>query len=144
MPLAKEGFKLAKALAPALGAGADAMAHESKAQEEFLETRANTFGSILLMLSESIGDDHFYDLQEKLLGSLHFGDSEVKDLDEHFNKYPEDFIEVLVWLFKENFTSFFIGSSMFHSLKEKVTSLLSPKLKNELENFKKKLNEDLN
>lgn len=141
-PLAKEGFKLIKVFAPMLGTGADSMIAKHAADEEFIEVESNTFGNMLTMLSAHLGDDHFEDLIMKVMGSLMIGDKEITDLDEHFDKYAGDFIEVSWWLLQENFKSFFTESAMIHSLIEKTVSLASPKLKDIINNFKKEFLED--
>lgn len=138
-----EGLKLARALAPALGSGLDAMMEKQEREDQLMEPMSNTFGKMLTMLTAHISDEHWIELTDKLLGSLMLGDDKI-DIEQHFDTYNGDFLEVLLWLFNENFKDFFMQNATIRSLIDKSMALMSPKLKDVLENFKKELSEDIN
>lgn len=137
--VALEGFKLLKAITPSLGAGADALKANSDREEQFEDGQAHTFGAMLQLLSENISDEHFMSLVEKVTGSLYLGDEPIKDIWAHFDEFEGDFMDVLIWLVRENFTNFIMGSGTVVSLIEKITSLMSPQMIAAVDNFKKTL-----
>lgn len=138
---ALEGFKIIKAVTPSVGAGLDSMAAKHNREALFEDGYDHTFGAMLQLLSENITDEHFEDLTGKLLGSLMLGDKEIEDLDEHFDKYAGDFIELLLWLGKENFANFILGNATLVSSMNRLISLVSPKIKESLESLKNVMNE---
>lgn len=137
-----EGLKLARALAPALGSGLDAMMEKQERDEMMLDPVSNTFGKMLTMLTAHISDEHWTDLSDKLLGSLLLGDDKI-DVEDHFDTHNGDFLEVLLWLFNENFKDFFMQNATIRSLIDKSMALMSPKLTDVLENFKSALKEGI-
>lgn len=138
---ALEGFKIIKAVTPSVGAGLDSMAAKHNRESLFEDGYDHTFGAMLQLLSENITDEHFEDLTNKLLGSLMLGEDEIKDLDEHFDKYAGDLIEVLLWLGKENFANFIMGNATLVSSMNTLISLVSPEIKESIEKIKNVLNE---
>ena len=142
--VAREGFKLISALTPSLGAGIDSLKANHDREENYEEGQSHTFGAMLQLLSENITEDHFEDLVMKLMGSIYCNDEKIKDLDDHFDKYSGDFIDILVWLFKENFGNFIMESDIVVSLIERISALLSPKMKDAVESFKKMLDKEPN
>lgn len=134
---ALEGFKIIKAVTPSVGAGLDSMAAKHNREALFEDGYDHTFGAMLQLLSENITDEHFEDLTTKLLGSLMIGDKEIDDLDEHFDKYAGDFIELVMWLAKENFANFILGNATLVSSMNKLISLVSPEMKESLESLRK-------
>lgn len=141
--ITKEGFRLLKAFAPAFGAGVDSLATKAQNEEDFLPNQSSTYSGIFFALSESLGDDHFEDLEQKLMGSLYFGDTLLTEDSDHFDKHPEDYLDILVWLFKENFITFFSVSPIVQSMKDKMLGLMSPKLKDGLESLVKSASDSL-
>jgi hypothetical protein len=137
-----EGLKLARAIAPALGSGLDAMLEKQERNDQYLEPMSNTFGKMLTMLTTHISDEHWMDLSDKLLGSLLLGDDKI-DVEDHFDKHNGDFLEVLLWLFNENFKDFFMQNATIRSLIDKSMALMTPKMNDMLETFKNALNEDI-
>jgi hypothetical protein len=139
----KECFKLAKVMIPAGGAAVDAVMESKQREDLYLEPSNNTFGTMLSMFTAHVEEDHWDDLSRKLLGSLQLGDKVIEDLDEHFDNNQGDYLEILYWLFMENFKDFFLGNAMFRSLINKVLALLSPEMKSTIENLKNDLAKDL-
>jgi hypothetical protein len=113
-----EGFKLLRAVMPSFGAAIDAF---SEGDSEFLPT-TNKFSEILFFLSENLTDEHFSNLEDKLLGSLIVDDKELGvEWSDHFDDHPQDFLEILGWLGEENFKSFFMESTIIAPLQKRIT-----------------------
>ena len=129
---ALEGFKLIKAITPSIGAGIDSLSAKSQRESLFEDGYDHTFGAMLQLLSENITDEHFESLSDKLMGSLMLGDEEIKDLDEHFDKYQGDFIELLTWLGKETFVNFIMENATLVSLMNKLVGMVSPEMRESL------------
>ena len=64
-------------------------------------------------------------------------------IEDHFDDHNGDYLEVLFWLFTENFKDFLWGNAMIRTSIEKVMALLSPKMKDIVENLKKDINEEI-
>lgn len=137
-----EGLKLARALAPALGSGLDALMEKKEREDLYLDPVSNTFGKALTMLTAHISDEHWEDLTQKLLGSVLLGDDKV-DIEQHFDTYNGDFLEVLLWLFNENFKDFFMQNATIRSLIDKSMALMSPKMTDMLKTFKNELKDGI-
>lgn len=138
-----EGLKLVRALAPAMGSGIDAMMEKKDREDMLLDPVNNTFGKMLTMLTAHISDEHWVELSDKLLGSLMLGEDKI-DIEQHFDSYNGDFLEVLLWLFQENFKDFFMQNATIRTLIDKSMALMSPKLTEMLETFKSELGKDTN
>ena len=139
--VATEGFKILSALSPSAGVGIDSLQAKSN-KEEFDDTQSHTFGAMLSMLSEHVTPEHFDDLSQKLMGSLMLGKEEIADLEAHFDLHEGDMLDILVWLFQENFTNFIMKSGTVQSWTNKITSLLTPELKEIVNKFKTNLEEE--
>lgn len=137
--VAKEGFKLITTLSPSVGVGLDSIQAQAKEESLFDDGQSHTFGAMLSMLSEHLTGEHFEDLSIKLMGSLMLGDDEIKDLEAHFDEYEGDYIDILAWLLKENFTNFTLGSVIVQSWIAQISTLLTPEMKNTYESLKKSL-----
>lgn len=145
MGVAKEGFKLISAIMPSIGTGFDAIQHKNGQDSDiFDQEQSHTCGAMLQLLSENISDEHFIDLAEKLMGRMYVNGVEVKDLDDHFDEFNGDFLDILSWIFMENFRNFITESDMLASLMTKLISLLNPSQLETLKNFKSKLDTDHN
>jgi hypothetical protein len=142
----KEGFKLLTVLAPAAGSGIDAVMEKQERDDNYMEPMSNLFGKILNMLTSQVTPEHFDDLSRKLIGSLMIKAEAMSmdDIEGHFDDHNGDYLAVLLWLFTENFKDFLWGNAMIRTLIEKVMALLSPKMKDIVENLKKDLNEEIN
>jgi hypothetical protein len=125
--VAEEGFKLLKAVSPALGAGIDSFMKS----EEF--DVPQTFMQIFQMLNMNLEPEHFLELCDKTMGSMLCNGELVEDWCEHFDKYPQDHLEVMAWAGKENFHDFFMRSGMVASklkwIKEKIPQEVKSLLK---------------
>lgn len=143
----KEGVKLFRAIAPAFGTAADSATALARAEDELLEYQGNTYGSMLMMLTANLTEDHVDDLLKKLMGSLMFGDNDIGSedkLNEHFDKYSGDFFEVAHWLLLETFRNFLQESDMCRTLMNKVMSNISPKLKELVSKWQNEASEESN
>lgn len=141
----KEGFKIVAVLSPAAGSGVDAIMEKGEREEQYMEVSSNLFGKMLTMLTAHITPEHFDELSRKLLGSLMVKDKEMDldDIEDHFDEYNGDYLEVLLWLFTENFKDFLWGNAMIRTIVEKIMALLSPKMKDVIENLKSGINEEI-
>lgn len=120
----KEGFKILKALMPSLGTGIDQLSND----DGF--SAPNTFGAMFQLLNENLTEEQFTVLVDKLLGSLICNSETIEDWVEHFDKYPQDLIEVISWTGKENFHDFFMESTMLRSKLKSLVQLVDPKVVN--------------
>lgn len=127
-----EGMKLLKVLSPSLGAGIDSMVGKDTSMMQ-LDGNSYTLTTMFTMFSENLTDEHFIDLQDKLLGSLIIDGKEVADVDAHFDDHMEDLIEVLTWLFKENFWDFIMRSAILRTKIASLMAVLSPEVKQTLQ-----------
>ena len=128
-----EGMKLLKVLTPSLGAGIDSLVGKDSSVMQ-LDGNSYTLTTMFTMFSENLTDEHFIDIQDKLLGSLIVDDKEVENVDDHFSEGNiEDLMEVLMWLFKENFYSFFMGSALLRTRIASLMEAMSPQLKDSLQ-----------
>jgi hypothetical protein len=137
-----EGTKLLKCVLPSVGAAIDSMSGKDE-DDIFNDMPKNTFGTAFQYLMENLSDDHMNDLTLKLMGKMFIGDDEIKDIDEYFNDHPENFLDILVWLFKENFGNFIMENDILASMISKVSSLLTPKMKEMLEKMKNDLKDSV-
>lgn len=148
LTVVREGIKLTRAIAPAIGSAADAVSTQERMEQELMEYQGNTFGSMIMMLSTNLTEDHLSDLLSKVMGSLMLGDEDIGSsedkLNAHFDKHQGDFIEVATWLLKSNFINFLQESVMFRSLTDKIMTNISPKLKETISKLKIESSEELN
>lgn len=142
----KEGFKLVTVLSPALGSGLDAVMDKNERDYQLMEPSSNLFGKALTMLEAHITPEHFDDLSRKLIGSVMVKGEEMtmNEIEDHFDDYNGDYLEVLMWLFKESFVDFLWGNATIRTSIEKVMALLSPKVKDIIESLKNDINEEIN
>jgi len=122
-----EGFKLIRVFAPSAGAGIDAYRN----QDEFgILDGSNTVAAMLQLLSENLTEEHYTNLTDMLLGSLAYDGDTLEEWSDHFDteEFEGDFLEVLVWAFKENFYNFFTKSTILVSLMEKAKTIVLPML----------------
>lgn len=132
LSVSAEGVKLLKVLTPSIGAGIDSLVGKD-ADIMQLDGNSYTLTTMFTMLSDNLTDEHFIDLQDKLLGSLIVDDKAIEDPDDHFSEGNiEDLMEVLMWLFKENFYNFFMGSSTLRTQIQSLMGAMSPDLKGTL------------
>jgi len=120
-----EGFKLVRIFAPSVGAGIDGYRN----QDDFgILDGSNTVAAMLQLLSENLSSEHYTELTDMLLGSLSYDGDKLEDWSDHFDteEFEGDFLEVLVWAFKENFYSFFTKSTILVNLMEKAKSIVLP------------------
>ena len=141
----KEGFKLITVLSPAAGSGIDAVMEKQERDDNYMEPSSNLFGKMLTMLTSHVTPEHFDDLSRKMIGSLMIKGEEMSmdAIEDHFDDHNGDYLEVLFWLFTENFKDFLWGNAMIRTSIEKVMALLSPKMKDIVENLKKDINEEI-
>lgn len=123
-----ECAKVTTFISTGIGAGADA--YFNKVSYERLGL---TLTSLSTMLHENLDEEHLMSLQSKLFGSLKFNNTAITD--EHFEdeEYFGDFLEVWIWLFKENIVNFILSSGMIQSKIKPFLAEMSPKLKEDLE-----------
>lgn len=136
-----EGMKIARAVLPSAGSMIDSFV--SNTDMEFSELPPQTFSGSLYFLSENLDEQNYTNLVDKLLGSLIVDGKEIEDWSDHFDEHPEDFLEILVWSGRENFESFFMGSTMLAPLKSKITEVVQ-NLKGKLDNVQKSKEPDTN
>ena len=86
------------------------------------------------LLSENLEIEHYTTLVDKLLGSMFVNDTFVDDWSDHFDEHPEDFLEILMISFKENFYDFFMESTILSPMKEKVMEVVLPMLTGRMKN----------
>jgi len=131
-----EGFKIIKAILPSVGVGIDTMI-SAESDFGFLDNN-RTVASAFQLLAENLESEHFQELQLKLLRTLMFNGKDLEDWSEHFDneEYAKDFLEILVWAFKENFYSFFMESTilspMLSQMKEGVLLIMKTKMQDVL------------
>ena len=142
MQIVLEGFRILKVITPSIGTGIDSLAAKQNQEDIFSDQKSHTFGAMFQLLSENISDEHFEELVAKAMGSLRLGDDIISDLDAHFDIHSGDFIEILTWLLKENFLNFIMESGTLVASIDKMLALLSPKMKEVIENVKKSLEEE--
>ena len=134
-----EGFKLLKALAPSAGVGIDTLA--SGDAYGLIDT-SQTYTAMLQLLSENLTEDHFAQLEDKLLGCLTVDGKKIEDWSDHFDLHEGDFLEVLGWIGKETFTGFFSRSTILKYWIRKIKELVPANVKGKLENIWKEANQD--
>lgn len=137
-----EGFKLLSAVAPSLGVMADIKLGKSDIQKEldeiYTDTHSNefVFTQAITHLQQHLTEEHFLELQDKLLKSLEMKDEQkdewVKvDWIQHLSseEYESDYLELLIYAFRGNLLSFFMKqvgkNSMFRSVIETVSPMLN-------------------
>ena len=124
-----EAFKILKQVFPSVGYGIDSIKNQD---DIFGPEGFDTLTGMFQLMSENLSEEHFDDLQDKLLTPMIFNGKEVEDWSEHFDDYPEDYIEILSFIGKETFTSFFMGSGILAPWISKLKNLL-PNLKEVIE-----------
>lgn len=107
---AKEGFKLLKKVLPAIGAAQDSRGNE----DNVVLGMDTTFQQAFSMLEQDLSEEHFEDLCDKLLGGVKF-EGEFIDVEDHFDEYPDDFLEVLLFAGEKSFYDFFTKNSIVRS-----------------------------
>lgn len=137
-----EGFKIIKAMTPSAGVGIDAIIG-TEGDIAFLG-ETNTVSGMFQLLAENLTPEHYTELVDKLLGSLMFNGEDIEDWSDHFDEYPQDFLEVLAWLGKETFTDFFVKSTILKPLIGKIKMMVLPKIKESLGNVMKLNEQDSN
>lgn len=119
-----EGFKLLKAVMPSLGTAVDMLTSQKEGGFDIPQT----FSSIFIMLNQNLTEEQFETLTDKLFGSLMVNKEEIEDWNSHFDEHPEDFLDVWIFLFKENFYNFFMESATVRNILSKLSKNLDPKL----------------
>lgn len=149
-----EGMKLAKVIAPSFAMISDMWMNktksEDKTQEELDEMFQDQQESMYLLtgavtqLCSQLEDDHFMDLVDKLLTPLQLvTDDEAKPIsawEDHFDDFPEDYDQVLLWSIKVNLLDFFMKQATFAS----KIGMLTKVFKTMKEPMMKLSNEDTN
>ncbi|AUR87560.1 coil containing protein [Vibrio phage 1.101.O._10N.261.45.C6] len=126
------GVHLLKVVSPALGTGGDYM-NEAKKNEEYFGDMVHTWGATIQHLSDNIHDEFAAELFRKTLGSLCVNGNPVK-WEEHFDDYPQDMLEILIWSAEENIRPFLLRSTMLQRFWKS----------GKIQKFKKQLDELLN
>ena len=149
-----EGFKLVKVATPFLTVIADLKMGKPSIEKELDEIYQEQFSNEFMMtqafaqVRELLEEDHFLDLQEKLLKGLQVKD-EAKDewLDvnwvDHISN-PEnegDYLELLLYSGKANLFDFFMKQGMFSSLIETASPMIK-KMKESLKEQAEKVSSD--
>lgn len=134
-----EGFKLLKAVMPSIGTGLDDMRNSDDTEEFNIST---TWTAAFQLLQNNLTVEHFEDLQDKLMGSLMYVDTPIKE--DHFDEFIGDYLEVLFWLFKENFSNFILQSGMLRSKIQNAKKMVqgNQKLSELIENVLKEADTD--
>ncbi|BAV80943.1 hypothetical protein [Vibrio phage RYC] len=122
----KEGMKLLKVLLPSIGTAIDQLT--GNADNEY--AMPTTMGAAFQLLHENLEEEHFDDLCDKLLGQLTCNGKEVTA--EHWDKYPQDLVDVLAWAGKENFKDFLMESTIIKSKLEVLSKAMPQKLKEQI------------
>ncbi len=121
-----EGLKLVKVLTPSIGTAIDQLQNT----DDIFGDISHTYGAAMQHLMDNIEPEHFAELCDKLLGKLFVNDKEV-DYSTHFDKYPQDFIDVIWWLGDTTFRPFLLKNAIVQSLMSKMTDQkMGEKLKN--------------
>jgi len=141
-----EGFKLVKVVTPFLTVIADLKLGKSSIEKELDEIYQDQFSNEFMMtqafaqVRELLEEEHFLDLQDKLLKGLQVKDEdkdEWVDVEwvQHISdpKHEQDYLELLIYSGKANLLDFFMKQGMFHSL----TSTISPMIQKVKETFLK-------
>ncbi len=140
--VAKESFKIIKIFLPSVGVGLDALKNSDEFDFMQVDRTATT---VIQLLADNLEDQHFAELQFKMLDTLRFNGQEIEDWSEHFDdKYAKDYLEVLVWSFKENFYDFFMESTILSPTIKKLKEVVLPNLKTKMQNVFKDKEVDCN
>ncbi|AUR92158.1 hypothetical protein NVP1170O_045 [Vibrio phage 1.170.O._10N.261.52.C3] len=127
-----EGFKILQVLLPSIGIAVDA----ATSKEEF--EMPQTFSAAFQLLNENMDEEQFTELVDKIMGSVTCNGEEIgEDWDEHFDEYPQDFLEVVGKMGVETFKGFFMGSTMLTSKLKKLKKMLPKELLTEMQNLLK-------
>lgn len=131
-----EGMKLAKVIAPSFAMVSDMWMGKDQNKDELdliLEDRDQNMYLLtgaVTQLCSSLEDEHFMSLVDKLLSGLEIikDDEAVKieDWSEHFDEFPEDYDQIVMWSIKENLWDFFMKQDTFASKIKMVTKILTP------------------
>lgn len=138
--IAKEWFKILPIITPMMGALGDSAIEE----KEYGIPSQHKLQAAMLSLSSELDEEHFADLQEKLLGKLMFNGKDLEHWGEHFDSHTEDYLDVLVWLIKENFYDFFTSSRMIQPFVKKMKESILPTLNEKMQNVLGSLNQNTN
>ncbi|CAH9012548.1 conserved hypothetical protein [Vibrio phage 424E50-1] len=141
-----EGLKLAKVIAPSFTMVADMWMGKTAEQRE-LEAVHQEVGDIQFLLTGAmtqlcgaLEDEHFMDLQDKLMSDLEYLDDgewiKIDDWVEYFDKEENqpNMLDVMQWSIKENIWDFFMKQATFASKIEMVLKVLNP-IKNQVKNL---------
>lgn len=123
-----EGKKLGLVIAQPFAMIMDLLqAKESQSSlSEMVEENSFVFTGAVTQLAGALTDDHFMDLVDKLLtGLVHEGES-IEDWSSHFDEYPEDFEQVVLWSLKENLYDFFMKMPTFRTKLEMLKEIVTP------------------
>ncbi|AUR89080.1 hypothetical protein NVP1121O_052 [Vibrio phage 1.121.O._10N.286.46.C4] len=137
-----EGMKIGKILAPTITMMGELLNSKTSFQGELEEIYTDPSDNVFAMtgaihqLIAAIGDEHFMDLQDKLLSGLSVHDPEKDEyvvIDawyEHLDNpaYSSDWEELLVWSIKENLINFFMNQSTFQSAIGMFSKIANPLL----------------
>ncbi len=113
-----EGKRIGLAIAPSLTTIADMkLAKSQDVLSELDEQEQVSFilTAAITQLAGNFSDELFQETIDKLLSGISMDGDVIEDWSDHFDKYPEDFMEILVWSIKENVWDFFMKQRMFRS-----------------------------
>ncbi|MCP4320557.1 MAG: hypothetical protein GY787_01600, partial [Alteromonadales bacterium] len=98
-----EGKRIGLAIAPSLTTIADMkLAKSQDVLSELDEQEQVSFilTAAITQLAGNFSDELFHDTVNKLLSGISMDGDVIEDWSAHFDKYPEDFMEILVWSIK--------------------------------------------
>ncbi|ATN93397.1 tail assembly chaperone [Pseudoalteromonas phage J2-1_QLiu-2017] len=116
------GFKALKAwliIQKTLGATIGTAFDKRGEMEYLVEGEVGMFETVLSRITEDMASDEYSTIIEEMLKGV-IVDGKVANLDEVFTGAPEDFFELIIFAFKENFGGFFIKDGMFANLVSKA------------------------
>jgi hypothetical protein len=93
---------------------------------ELVEENNFVFTGAVTQLAGALTDDHFMELVDKLLTGLTHEGEPIEDWSAHFDEYPEDFEQVILWSLKENLYDFFMKSPTLRSKLETLRTIVKP------------------
>ena len=133
-----EAFKLGKVITPMFTVMADLKLGKSDVQSELDEIYQEKFDNEFMFtqafaqVRELLEEDHFVDLEHKLLSCIEMKDEQKDewvslDWGEHLSnpKYRGDYLDLFIFSFKENLWAFMKAQHMFRSLTGNLSPLLS-------------------
>ncbi|CAM0042865.1 tail assembly chaperone [Vibrio phage K460] len=135
-----EAFKLIKVITPAITVMSDLKMGKSGIQSELDEIYQEQFSNefaftqAFAQVRELLEEDHFLDLQHKLLSSLEVKDEEKdewvvlgEDWASHLSKeeYEGDYLDLLWYTAEVSLVNFILKQRIFRSAKEMVSPILA-------------------